>query len=263
MSYSEEQFIYVVTNFSSAVVLIVISLFLLYMRHFRRFIRRAPVYPARYIMARRILGISYCVIGVLMLSQIATGITPKHDEFLPISGLCISTSQAMLFTGALLALYNSNLLRRSVILWNIFPIIWFLFMYGLFTSVPDVQRIVKIVFFAFYVLQLTGYTIVFFIERRKYLFHIEYYFDDSEYYIYRRNGIMVLFLCSLAVGMVALASYYFTELWHLTVFIACYTAYYVAVAIYFLNYELQCQKIADVTTPEEWHKTEDYKEEIS
>jgi hypothetical protein len=206
-----------------------------------------------------ILGTACLIIGAITLFQLATGaavgdmaVAHKQSEFLPVSGLIISTSQALLFTAALLSLYNSRLLNGDVILWNILPIALFALIYAMCREEPEVAIIVKKVFFGFYITQLIGYTVAFFNERDRYLCHLEDWFDDWGLREYRRNGIVALFVCSLVVGVAALASYFFTELWHLTVFIAACTAYYAAVAIYFLKYRRHSEEIFHVTTPEDW-----------
>ncbi len=267
---SEEQMLYLAMCLTSAILCIIFGMMMILMfigRH--RLDRRSPFYPARYVMARRLLGAALLVIGTITLFQLLTGDTgaaPKQSEFLPISGLVISTSQAALFTAALLALYNSQLVTGGNILWNIIPIVWFVLIYAIVRGVPEFARGMKWTLLGYYILQLIGYTIVFFFERRKYLRHLENYFDDWGYCEYRRNGVTVLFLCSLAVGVAALASYFFTQLWHLTVFIAAYTAYYFAVMIYFLNYQRHSHTIVDVTTIDDnWDdpERETYKHEIT
>jgi hypothetical protein len=258
-----EETVYLITNVTSILFCVVFGILLLDMRDYRRFIRRAPVFPLRYVMARRTLGIAYLVIGGLMAYQVITGQSTKQDEFLPFVGLIISSSQAMLFTGALLALYNSRLLRRETIWTNIIPVGLFLVVYAAFFNQQEVQLVVRKVFFAFYIIQLMAYTIVFFMERAKYLDQIEEYFDEGKNFdLYSNRGVTALFLCSLAIGVAALASYFFTELWQFSVFIAFYTLYYIIIAFYFLRYAWRSQKIKDVTTPEEWSKTEKYKKEL-
>jgi hypothetical protein len=253
-NYSAEQIIYLATILCSAVVCVVFGVLLMLVRRYR-FNRRSPFYPVRYITARRILGFAYIFIGVMKIFQIVTAeaiAVPNQSEFLPIAGLIISTSQALLFTAALLALYNSRLVTYSDIFWTgIFPIVWFVVMYVVtHRTEPESAYSIKWMFFGFYMLQLVGYTIAFFVERRQYRLRIEEYFNDDGYNAYPQPGTGVLFLCSLAVGLAALVSYFATELWHLTVFTATYTAYYVAVAVYFLKSWKQSQRITDMTTPE-------------
>ena len=252
---SGEQTTYWATALTSSILCIVSGALLIFL-HPRRRTTKAKIYPERYITARRMLGIAYCVIGALTLLQLATGsganAAPKQSDFLPISGLVISTSQALLFTAALLALYNSRLVSRKIVMYNLIPIAWFVGMYVLFIRFPEMTLAIKKLFFCFYIVQLIGYSVVFFVERDKYLEHLDQYFDDWGCRAHRRNGVTALFLCSLGVGLAAMASYYFTELWHLTAFIAAYTVYYIAVAVYFLRYRRHSEEIATVTTPEEW-----------
>lgn len=263
MNYWNEQTVYLAVNIASVLLCLAMGILLVDMRSYLRSIRRVPVYPQRYIAARRALGIAYLLLGGLMALKLTFALPEKQGEFLPVSALVISTSQALLFTAALLSLYNSPLVRRDIIWWNVIPIVAFPLLYVVFSRAATEQMIIRYLFFAYYVLQLILYTALFFRERRRYLDTIEDYFDQGKSYrFYSKRGVALLFLCSLAIGVAALASYFFTELWQITVFIATYTIYYVWVACYFLDYAIDSQKIHHVTTPEEWKRTEQYLQKL-
>lgn len=59
-----EETVYLITNVTSILFCVVFGILLLDMRDYCRFIRRAPVFPGRYIMARKTLGIAYLVINL-------------------------------------------------------------------------------------------------------------------------------------------------------------------------------------------------------
>lgn len=213
-----EQTVYLAVNIASVLLCVAMGILLVDMRSYLRSIRHVPVYPQRYITARRALGIAYLLLGGLMALKLTLAMPEKQGEFLPISALVISTSQALLFTAALLSLYNSPLVRRDIIWWNVIPIVAFPLLYLVFSRAATEQMIIRYLFFAYYLLQLILYTVAFFHERRRYLDAIEEYFDRGKSYrFYSKRGVTLLFLCSLAIGVAALASYFFTELWQITV----------------------------------------------
>lgn len=259
----DEQTVYLAVNIASALLCAALGVLLVDMRSYRRSMRRAPVYPRRYIAARRALGIAYLLLSGLMALKLAFALPEKQGEFLPVSALVISTSQALLFTAALLSLYNSPLVRRDIIWCNVIPIVAFPLLYVVLSRAATEQMIIRYLFFTYYILQLILYTVFFFRERRRYLDTIEEYFDRGKSYrFYSKRGVTLLFLCSLAIGVAALASYFFTELWQITVFVAAYTIYYAWVACYFLDYAVDSQKIQHVTTPEDWKRTEQYSQHL-
>ena len=263
MDNSNIDIIYLAVNSVSLLICMVFGILLLDMRNYRRSISKYPIYPFRYMKARRALGISYIILGILTTLKLILDLPEKQEEFLPVSGLVVSSSQALLFIYALLSLYNSRLVCNKIIWSNVIPIIIFPLLYIIFSHTKAEQIIIRYLFFAYYILQLIIYPIFFFRERHNYLDAIEWYFDyGSTYRFYSKQGITIMFLCSLGIGIAALASYFFTELWQMTVFIAAYTGYYVWVGCYFLNYASDSQKIQHVTTPEDWARTGKYSSDL-
>lgn len=258
-----EQTVYLAVNIASVLLCVALGVLLVDMRSYRRSIRRVPVYPQRYIAARRALGIAYLLLGGLTALKLTLVLPEKQGEFLPVGALVISSSQALLFTAALLSLYNSPLVRRDAVWWNVIPIVAFPLLHLIFSRAATEQMVIRYLFFAYYILQLIVYTVFFFRERHRYLDTIEEYFDiGKSYRFYSKRGVTLLFLCSLTIGVAALASYFFTELWQITAFISTYTIYYAWVACYFLDYAVDSQKIQHVTTPEEWKRTGQYSHDL-
>ena len=63
----------------------------------------------------------------------------------------------------------------------------------------------------------------------------------------RNNGVTWIFVSALLVGILALASYFFTEYWQLSTFVFTYTVFYTVVTIYFLKYAVRSAEIEDIT----------------
>ena len=222
---------------------------------------KSPFKHFRYIAARRALGGAYIIIGLFSILLLYTYDVRKPDptDFFPLTGLIISISQIVLFTVAVLALFNSHLLNRTVVIANIAPIALLLMLYALFLDHEQILLGIRFALFIYYLLQLVVYTVFFVIERKKYLVIIEDYFDQGKLYEkYSCKGIAVLYFCAIGIGFWALASYFFTTLLQETTFIFFYTLFYIVVAWYYLDYSKISRRIQDVTSPEKWAQTEDY-----
>ena len=222
---------------------------------------KSVVRPNRYIAARKALGWAYIIIGILSLVQLFTvDVTNQNEsDSFPLVGLVISISQIILFTAAVLALYNSKWLNSRVVGFNLLPLAILLLLYVAFMGQEMVQFTIRLTLFIYYLLQLIVYLVAFFMARRTYLDQIEDYFDHGELYEkYSFKGITVLYLLSIGIGIWAMASYFFTTLLQETVFITAYTVFYVILAVYYIQYSKHSQRIQDVTTPENWEDTEAY-----
>ncbi len=234
--------LYIEINITSAVVCVLCA-FLLVLRNrrvkqIRAWSERAV--PHRYVAARTTLAIAYVFIGALTVVRIVMHLPDENDVFLPLNGLVISSSQAMLFTAALLSLYDSHLLRYEVIIGNILPFFLLAMLYSMAWREENgsLQLTLRYVWFALYVLQLIVYTVFFYSERKKYLHMPEKICGESyESRLQHDKWIKVLFPGSLVIGILALASYFFTAEWEMTLFVILYTIFYIAVTIYFLCYE--------------------------
>ena len=245
----------------SSLVCLVLGLLLLYIRNVAL---KKPYRPRRYISARRALGWAYIIIGVFSMVLLFTYDVRNQvaTDFFPLSGLIISISQIILFTVAFLGLFNSRLVNGFVVNVNILPIGILLVAYTLFIGHELIQLHIRQMLFLYYLLQLVVYTIVFIIERRKYLLIIEDYFDIGKMYEkYSCKGVAVLYFSAIGIGIWALASYFFTTQLQETIFIASYTVFYIIVAWYYLNYSKLSSRIQDVTTPELWRETEEFSRE--
>lgn len=261
---SNIEMIHFVIGFVSSVICFILGLVLLPVRFCKKIKNKCCVRPTRYIAARSALGWAYIIIGIFSMILLYTFDVRKQDEtdFFPITGLIISISQIILFTVAVLALFNSRLLNKTVVTANIAPVLILLVMYMVFIDHEQILYTIRFALFVYYLLQLIAYTVVFVIERKKYLLIIEDYFDVGRLYDrYSCRGIALIYVSAIGIGIWALASYFFTTLQQEALFIFCYTIFYIVVAVYYLNYSKVSSRIQDVTTPERWEENEYYSHE--
>ena len=243
---TEEQ-IYMALCLTSVVVCMTDAVLLLGMRGFLREMDRKLYRPERYISARYALGVAFLIMAVMTAGLLFRGLAAPSEKFFSIGNLVISSSQALLFTIATLALLNSRLVRRNVILWNCLPIALFVVVHFIFIEHDEIGRGICYCFFTFYVVQLIIYTVVFAFERKEYIHKLKVNCSAEEFGKCRSNGVTWIFVSALLVGILALASYFFTQYWQLSVFVFTYTVFYTAVTVYFLKYAGKSAEIESIT----------------
>lgn len=246
MMITEEQ-IYMALCLTSVVVCMTDAVLLLRMRGFLREMDRKLYRPERYISARYALGVAFLIMAVMTAGLLFRGLAAPSEKFFSIGNLVISSSQALLFTIATLALLNSRLVRRNVILWNCLPIALFVVVHFIFIEHDEIGRGICYCFFIFYVVQLIIYTVVFAFERKEYIHKLKVNCTAEEFGKCRNNGVTWIFVSALLVGILALASYFFTQYWQLSVFVFTYTVFYTAVTVYFLKYAGKSAEIESIT----------------
>ena len=246
MMMTEEQ-IYMALCVASVVVCMTDAVLLLRMRGFLREMDRKLYRPERYISARYALGVAFLIMVVMTAGLLFRGLAAPSEKFFSIGNLVISSSQALLFTIATLALLNSRLVRRNVILWSCLPIALFVVVHFIFIEHDEIGRGICYCFFTFYVVQLILYTVVFAFERKEYIHKLKVNCTAEEFGKCRNNGVTWIFVSALLVGILALASYFFTEYWQLSLFILTYTVFYTAVTVYFLKYAGKSAEIESIT----------------
>ncbi len=246
MMMTEEQ-IYMALCVASVVVCMTDAVLLLRMRGFLREMDRKLYRPERYISARYALGVAFLIMAVMTAGLLFRGLAAPSEKFFSIGNLVISSSQALLFTIATLALLNSRLVRRNVILWSCLPIALFVVVHFIFIEHDEIGRGICYCFFTFYVVQLILYTVVFAFERKEYIHKLIVNCTAEEFGKCRNNGVTWIFVSALLVGILALASYFFTEYWQLSLFILTYTVFYTAVTVYFLKYAGKSAEIESIT----------------
>lgn len=246
MMMTEEQ-IYMALCVASVVVCMTDAVLLLRMRGFLREMDRKLYRPERYISARYALGVAFLIMAVMTAGLLFRGLAAPSEKFFSIGNLVISSSQALLFTIATLALLNSRLVRRNVILWSCLPIALFVLVHFIFIEHDEIGRGICYCFFTFYVVQLILYTVVFAFERKEYIHKLIVNCTAEEFGKCRNNGVTWIFVSALLVGILALASYFFTEYWQLSLFILTYTVFYTVVTVYFLKYAGKSAEIESIT----------------
>mgnify|MGYP006926990533 CR=1 FL=1 len=246
MMITEEQ-IYMALCLTSVVVCMTDAVLLLRMRGFLREMDRKLYRPERYISARYALGVAFLIMAVMTAGLLFRGLAAPSEKFFSIGNLVISSSQALLFTIATLALLNSRLVRRNVILWNCLPIALFVVVHFIFIEHDEIGRGICYCFFTFYVVQLIIYTVVFAFERKEYIHKLKVNCTAEEFGKCRNNGVTWIFVSALLVGILALASYFFTQYWQLSLFVLTYTVFYTAVTVYFLKYAGKSAEIESIT----------------
>lgn len=246
MMMTEEQ-IYMALCVASVVVCMTDAVLLLRMRGFLREMDRKLYRPERYISARYALGVAFLIMAVMTAGLLFRGLAAPSEKFFSIGNLVISSSQALLFTIATLALLNSRLVRRNVILWSCLPIALFVVVHFIFIEHDEIGRGICYCFFTFYVVQLIIYTVVFAFERKEYIHKLKVNCTAEEFGKCRNNGVTWIFVSALLVGILALASYFFTQYWQLSVFVFTYTVFYTAVTVYFLKYAGKSAEIESIT----------------
>lgn len=246
MMMTEEQ-IYMTLCVASVVVCMTDAVLLLRMRGFLREMDRKLYRPERYISARYALGVAFLIMAVMTAGLLFRGLAAPSEKFFSIGNLVISSSQALLFTIATLALLNSRLVRRNVILWSCLPIALFVVVHFIFIEHDEIGRGICYCFFTFYVVQLILYTVVFAFERKEYIHKLKVNCTAEEFGKCRNNGVTWIFVSALLVGILALASYFFTQYWQLSVFVFTYTVFYTAVTVYFLKYAGKSAEIESIT----------------
>ena len=246
MMITEEQ-IYMALCLTSVVVCMTDAVLLLCMRRFLREMDRKLYRPERYISARYALGVAFLIMAVMTAGLLFRGLAAPSEKFFSIGNLVISSSQALLFTIATLALLNSRLVRRNVILWSCLPIALFVVVHFIFIEHDEIGRGICYCFFTFYLVQLIIYTVVFAFERKEYIHKLKVNCSAEEFGKCRNNGVTWIFVSALLVGILALASYFFTQYWQLSVFVFTYTVFYTAVTVYFLKYAGKSAEIESIT----------------
>ena len=239
---------------ASGVVCVLLAFFLLDIRSYKKKIKKqCPVlFPRRYIYARLSLGIAYVVLGVLTALQVLLDLPDETTMFLPILGLIIASSQALLFTMALLSFYNSRLANYKLVWGSILPLLLLLVMHQICSGNSDCQREIRIMWLVVYIFQLIVFSFTFFRARRDYAKALDRNIGNTLLRSkYAQKGLLPLFIGTLLIGTYALVSFFFTEKTSLSVFIMVYTLYYAAVRLYALRYAEMGLSVVDISQVDE------------
>lgn len=234
---------------SSGIICVLLAFFLLDIRAYKKKVKElCPVLlPTKYINARISLGIAYIVLGTLTALQVLLDMPNETETFLPLPGLIIASSQALLFTMAILCFYNSPLANYKMVWGNIIPLLLLFILHESCSTVSGKYEI-RIMWLVVYAIQLIEFSLTFFYARRTYaaalLTNLGHTAISNRY---AQKELLPLFIGTLFIGIYALASFFFKEKWSLSVFIIIYTIYYTAVGIYALSYAKKGQSIMDIS----------------
>ena len=202
-----------------------------------------PGSPKRNLALRKGLGWSFILLCLIII-LVSTFFNIHSEEsafYFPYTGLMLSIVQVFLFTVAILVLFNSKRLNKRMVLPNFIPLIMLPFSFVFLKDSGVALCVLGICFFAFYVLQLIIYTILFFRESSKALFYIEKCMDydksfhkDGSLDITMIYGISVLYLTSISVGIWIFSSYYFANISYDLTFMCSYTICYFLIGWHYL-----------------------------
>ncbi len=215
--------------------------------------------PHLYLSVRRALGIAYFVVACMTLLSIELHTLKPADTLFPIGGLVMGSLQLILVTSALLSLYNSPVVNRRNVVANVTIFVVLVLAYLLFWSEPEVKNAIQYVGCVFFLFQLIIYSVIFFVERRRYLTIMVRRMGKEEARDYSMPGAVVLFIFSLLLAGCAFATVVHFSLRSVTLFIVAYTLYYIALAIYFQNRLNESLVVNEITTEEEFNQAESNK----
>ena len=244
-----EDIVYHYVCITSGIICVLLAFFLLDIRPYKKKIKQlCPVLlPQRYINARISLGIAYIVLGLLTSLQVLLSMPNETNTFLPLSGLVIASSQALLFTMAILSFYNSPFANHKMIWGNMIPLILLFALHEVCDS-HTLQREIRILWLVVYGIQLVEFSLTFFHARHIYENALIKNLGHSSISVrYKQKELLPLFIGTLFIGIYALVSFFFTDKWSLSLFIVIYTVYYAAVGIYALHYAEKGHSIMDIS----------------
>ena len=205
-----------------------------------------------YMLSRKVLAIAYLAMGILSILNVAvSGDQLGEDAFRTASlTLIVASCQAYLFTYAIIILIEPAFASYK---WNKWQ--WYFISAGctgiiscLFFDLHVWQYIVFALFFAFYTYQLIYYTFLFLKKKKLYISKIENYF--SGYEIHWLRWIDIAFFSALTIGISALFSVIFNNLWFRNVFSVTCCVFYLFFTIKYLEYPNLFNKLQPVIDPQ-------------
>jgi len=201
-----------------------------------------------YLLSRKVLAIAYLAMGILnVLGAAALGKQLGEDAFMMANlTLIVASCQAHPFTFAIITLIDPTFTSHR---WNKWQ--WCFIttgctgvITGFFFDIFVWQFIVFILFLAFYIFQLIHYTWLFLKKKKLYINKIENY--SSGYEIYLLKWIDIAFFSALSIGVSALFTAIFPNLWFSNILCVVCCAFYLFFAIKYLEYPQLFNKIQSV-----------------
>lgn len=203
-----------------------------------------------YKISVRLLTALFFMMGLFSVIMRWFDLAENAVEMIPFSTLIISTIQVVLFSVSLITLFNPWYARFRVMLLQIMPILVFTVIYIISSavygdptiySVSDLSAnithptmVVRMSFFAFFLLQLSYYSAAFFREMRLYRVQIEQFYSDT--YQVQLSWVRYAFFYALALTGVAVTYFFYDNPVFHVIFVVSYTAFYFLLAMNYLRY---------------------------
>lgn len=189
-----------------------------------------------YVLARRVMGFSYLLLGVALFAEVAARQRPADVLPQKILILAVGCTQLFLFTCSLITLLDTGFLTRRKVGREALAVgLASVMVIGVVASCPE--NVVRVCFWAFtawYVMLLARYVVIFRRYYGRYLKHMENYFSDDE--TNRLHWVPMAFYMIISVYFVAMFfSWYITPATHF-IFMLMVDVFYAMFAIFFLNY---------------------------
>ncbi len=181
--------------------------------------------PYHYLSARRALGFACIFIGLITLMRI----------WLAIDGFVIGSFQIIIATSALLSIYASPVVNRMTVLVNVLIFVVMSLIYVIFWNHPVVKGTVRYVWLVLFLIQIFSYTVIFFMESRRYNMTMTDRMGADEAQYYSKKEIVAFFILALMIAICSCTSLYIHALGFVTFFIAAYTIFYMFLVLYFHN----------------------------
>jgi AraC-like DNA-binding protein len=203
----------------------------------------------KYRISLKVVAISYFIMTILTLIVILFNVTDNAREHLSFTGITISSSQAFLFTFALITLFNPGIINLKNLFIHLLPILVITILFIVFNQFfgnPVITHYsevllylnnptlwVRILFYLFYVFQLIFYTWLFLKEEKKYKSQLMNFFSDEVWLTV--SWVRIAFFSALSVGFVAMLSY-FSPPEYDWVFTLIYAFFYFGFALKYIKY---------------------------
>ena len=231
--------IYIILIYAVCITPIILGLFL-----FLFFIPKSLELKP-YLLSRKVLAIAYLAMGVLnVLGAAASGKQLGENAFMMANlTLIVASCQAHPFTFAIITLIDPAFVSHR---WNKWQWCFITLgctgvITGFFLNLLVWQYIIFILFLTFYTYQLIHYTWLFLKKKKSYINKVEKYF--SGYEIYLLKWIDIAFFSALSIGISALFTTVFPNIWFSNILCLICCAFYLFFAIKYLEYPQLFNKI--------------------
>lgn len=217
-----------------------------------------------YRFSLRVLSAAYFLLSALAILVILFNITDSGREHFAFTSISISSFQALLYTGALITLFNPGFVTSRFLVKHILPFIIFTILfvissvlYGnpviahlneVTTFVKKPSVIIRLLFFCYYIFQLVLYTYLFFRQEKRFRNRAMNYFSDERWV--KLSWVRVAFLAALTIGIIVMLTNFFPRKYD-GFFTLLYSAFYLLFAINYIRYNKIFRLIEPVVIQEQ------------